>query len=415
VRADAERLTRLLPATARIAAIYGGSVGLLLVAELALSRTTSPAVFGEYQYVRQLLPFMVAGALFGWDQALTRHTAETGRDVALRPTLRRCILRMAGVSVIAVLGSAYLFDLSALTFAVLMSAPFALVVSELAAASWRARHAYGHAAFAQQGYRMFAGAAICVLVIFGFVPDQAPVVCLLTATVLVALWSGRQTVRRYAPDPSDAGGLNRLPTVAIGFGVSMLAFPGIDWADQAAVAYVFDGMTSSGQYAAAKLIAVYPFISIASIVGFIAMPEAVRRRRLMTPSWCVSVLCWASLVALPVWLVATGALSQVAPMILGRQVPAAALWTLTAVGVLRILYVIPSSVLGAVGSASLMVASGLFGCVGIALEILVIIFWPGDDPLLAGACGLLAATVIRLLVAHVTAMTAARRWATEAR
>jgi hypothetical protein len=396
--AERSQLKRLLSSGTRIMALYGLSVGMLLVAELLLSRSATAAEFGQYQYVRQSIPLVVGGVLFGLDQALTRQLAVGESFNVVHRIVARSAFWAVVVGVVVTACSLYAYKLSSPAVIALFSAPIVVVVSELAAAVLRARRHYGSAVLAQQGYRLIGGAAVILGLALGLPTDASPY-ALALGSILIGTWAAWRLTKLVPRGDGSPGEIRRLRVLGAGFGASMLSMALIDWQDQAAVAFVYGSLADSGAYAATKLAIVYPFVTVASVLGFMILPEVVRRRQLLTLALWRRALMVVTAGAAVLWLLG-GLLSlAIAPLLIGRNVNTEVAFILAGVGVMRLMYLLPSSVVGAFGSARLLGWCGVagFGAAGIGAAS---IFLMGKgDPLASGSIGLLVATALRLAIA----------------
>lgn len=396
--------------------IYGAAILVLFVGDVVLSRTTSPAEFGEYSITRNAIPLIALVAIFGVDQALTReYAAMRGHGVA-RLVLRSRAMVATGLSALGALLLYRYLGVSVGAALVVAACGPALVISELSAALLRGKGFYAFSALVQQGYRLLLGAAILILATLGQISEyvvdrmfEATVAALLVAVVGFALLGGVRSLKELDPQgtPREAKRMGRL---GFAFGLSMISLAAIDWVDQALVTRLGAGLGDTGVYAAHKLIAVYPLLSLASIGGFLLLPELVKSAHILTPR---KVLVWLLMTAAIVATVAVAwaAVSPIAyQQFLDREPTWELLATLTAVGGLRLLYVVPSSVLGAVGSLSLIIATALVGL--LAIPVLCgtagALWIAGNEATYSVAYGLLAATAFRLLVACLGAELAVR-------
>ncbi len=382
--------------------LYAASVGMLLVAELMLSRSASPSAFGEYQYIRQSVPLITAGVLFGVDQALTRQLALGESFNAVRQIVRACSVLTIAVAALVALVSYNAYGMSTIGAASLMLAPIFLVASEISAAVLRARRNYAIAVLAQQGYRLVGGAGILAAVALSL-PPELSYATLAVAACLVGIWAFLRMTRMLPADRATRSDVRRLRVLGAGYGVSMMSMALVDWMDQATVAYVFGSLSDSGSYAAVKLVAVYPFVTIASVLGFMVLPEVVRRQYLFTPRFWRRALVAMLVGCTAIWVVSALLLARVVPVALSREVDPLPIYILAGVGALRVAYILPSSVVGAFGSARLLGWSGGAGFAAAFVGAVTIYATADDGPIVAGAIGLLVATAVRLAIALVAA------------
>ncbi len=257
-------------------------------------------------------------------------------------------------------------------------------------------------ALVQQGYRLTLAIFLVVLIGGGRAGLETSVLAITVSVLLFAVIGARQWIpggRATVSSTSQTVNLNRL---GLAFGLSMIPFAALDWADQAILTRA-GGPGDAGRYAATKLVAVYPLLSLASIGGFLLMPEVVRRADRVTwervKRWSLFMFA-GSVAAMIAWL--TVAIIVVPPLI--QQNPQVnLLFVLCAVGGVRLFYLLPSSLLGALGGTELIVRTSFIGL--FALLLLPLVAWvlgsQGVSAEVAVAIGLLAATCVRVAVSMV--------------
>ena len=76
-------------------------------------------------------------------------------------------------------------------------------------------------------------------------------------------------------------------------------------------------------------------------------------------------------------------------------------FVLCAVGTLRLLYVLPSAILGAFSTPKVLAGFGAMGFVGLAVQMLVTLFAAPGGLMMAAALGLAAATLLRVITSSV--------------
>lgn len=375
---------------------YAVAVGGLFLAELLLSRSQNETTFGEYQIVRQLVPLVVALALMGIDQALMRRTIETGDDGLFRPYVRRSFAAAAAIGAVGAAVVATVYHVSAITIVAAALAPLFVVSTELAAAVLRAHGSYVAAAMLQQGYRLLTAFSLVVVVLMGSVSTSVANGALLASSVtcgIVALPVLARTANTGARRDRE------LHRVGVGFGVSMLTFAALDWADQALLSHRFYTLAAGGAYAANKLVTVYPAITLASVLGFVALPELVRRASSMTRARFLRMLAAAGVVSIVLAVILGSLLHWSGTMFVRTQPNPLAVYLLALTGALRLAYVVPSAVLGSTGTSRTILRSAFLGLLAIPLLAVLLLVLPIDDPVLLGSVAILSATAFRFAVA----------------
>lgn len=381
-----------------VAALYGGSIAALMLGELLLARTTSDHVFGEYSLVRQAVPMVCALGLLGYDQALTRETAARHGGV---PRVDRHQARLVVATlVVGLCVATYLVagvGTSPLPALALVITGAAVAVTNILSGGMRATGHNAKGAFAQQGYRLLAGFSFIILSVFSV--GQWGVVALAVGATFMAAWALRWSFaqpNRWQPSSHEHQLMRRL---GLGYSVSLLALSSGDWLDQALVAELSKDLAQVGEYSQAKLLAFYPSLSIGSILGFVALPAIARRRDTLARH---DVARWMQLafVASLVTGVCTVAIAQlVAEPVLGRTLDGHVLLLLGAVGAVRLYYVLPSAVLGAVGTPAALTWLGVCSVAGVVVQVLLTLALAEPAGILAAAAtGLLASGLVRSAV-----------------
>jgi len=387
-------LTRVAKQVGTVGVLYGGSIVALLIGELLLARGTSQADFGTYSLVRSAIPLISALGLLGFDQALTRECAAASLPVRFD---KRQVL-LSGRSCILALGvGAYLCGSMGVPWQAglgLVLAATCVTVSNLVSGVMRATGHPNLAALGQQGYRLATGCTFIAL--WGNVPGNSSVWVLFVATCMVSIvcisWSLRLSVT-WSMTPPTQRVLTRL---GYGYALAMLSLAATDWIDQAIVGEI-GGLREVGRYSQAKLIAVYPLLSLGSILGFLALPAIASQREFLTLAKLRSWGQWASfavaallLVAIPITLFSSSALLH-DPLAHGPIV------ILTCAGAVRLLYVLPSAVLGAVAGPRTLATFGSIALAGTFLQVGTTIVLSDLGISLAAALGLLAAALLRVI------------------
>jgi len=378
-----------------IAGVYGGSVGLLFLADTILSANVSPAVFGEYTLTRNALPLILAVGLFGVDQALTRALATKPFPGALRSILGQRIFRVALVGLVAgvairLLGAEWRSSLVVLVCAV------AVCISELVSAALRGQGSYVTSSMIQQGYRLLLAFLLIVgIVALGVTSYTYVLLSLLLACTGVGLVAAiaARAMWREAPDPAHRRALNRM---AGGFGISMLSLAALDWLDQAMVTLLSTDLATTGAYNIHKLWGVYPLLSLASIGGFLLMPELVRDRDRLSPARLRWLLLVGGLLAIALAAIVLTFSVLLLPHIVQMPVDTGLLALFVVIGAVRFFYLVPSAALGAVGTDTLIRSASTWGLIPVVLmPAIAALLSTAVDVKLAVSAALLVATVMR--------------------
>ncbi len=379
--------------------VYGASVGVFFVGELMLARHLGTAEFGQYNLVRQGVPVIVVLALLGYDQAVTRETAARG---GIAPRLDRRQLRLVGICfVLGGAGAGYLnlrLGVEWLTAAALVAAGAAVAVSSLVSGVMRASRRPELGALTQQGHRLLAGVAFVsgAGILSGTGAALTFCVCALAVAAGCAVWSMRLTDPWIVDDAAH----RTMRRLGVGYSLSMVTLAAGDWADLALAAELSGSLADVGQYGQLKLLALYPVLSVGSILGFVALPAIASRRSTIGPAdarrWTV-VAAAASLAMTAMVVPASWYLAEV---LFDVTAPWGLLTVLGTIGGLRLFYVLPSAYLGAVAPPRWLLGFGAIGVVGLAAQVAVTTL-AGGDVLLAVALGLLAGTLVRVVTSVV--------------
>ena len=399
LRSTARRGRPLIRATGLIGLVYGGSISALFVGELLLARHLDTAEFGQYNLVRQGVPVVVVLSLLGYDQALTRETAARG-GIAPRLDCRQWRLVLLSV-VVAAAGAAYLvlrLGVAWPTAVTLVMGGAAVALSSLVSGVMRASHRSGLGAGAQQGHRLLAGVAFigAAGLLSGAGAALTFCLCALTVAVGCVVWSTR-LVNPWVIDDAAHRTMRRL---GVGYSLSMLMLATGDWADLAMAAELSGNLADVGQYGQFKLVALYPVLSVGSILGFVALPAIASRRAAITRSTARQWAAGAAVMSLALAALAVPASRYLADAMFHIDAPWALLTVLGTIGGLRLFYVLPSAYLGAVAPPRWLVGLGVVGAVGLLVQVVVSTL-VGGDILLAVACGLLAGTLTRVIASVV--------------
>ena len=372
----------------------------MLIGELLLARHISSAQFGAYQLVRQAIPVVSVLALLGYDQSLTRETA-SGQGVPAAFDIRQLRLVVAAV-VLGALGAFYLTQELRVPLAIastLSVSAGAVALSSLISGVMRASQQSALAALTQQGGRLFAG--LVFIVSWPLLSGIGAAIALSISSVAIAvvgvIWIKRQR-ETWTATNADHRLMRRL---GMGFSLSMLSLAAGDWLDQALLAHLSNNLAVVGGYAQVKLVTVYPILSIGSVLGFVALPELARRRDTFTGRrlirWMVGCLAGSA--------AAAAVLAPISRIMLTWLFGVTYDWSLvivlSIVGGLRLFYVLPSALLGALSTPRVMAGFGGLGFAGLGIQVLVTLVAAHGDLMMAAALGLAAATVFRAVVSSV--------------
>ena len=166
---------------------------------------------------------------------------------------------------------------------------------------------------------------------------------------------------------------------------------------------------STGHYAQAKLLTVYPLLSIGSVLGFLALPYFASRRDQLTPRSFRRVFALAGLVSVAAWVLLAPAAAAISHALFGQEASTSFIVSLAGVGALRLLYVLPSAVQGAVGSPRDLVLAGAMSSVAVGVQACVTILAMSGGVLEAATLGLLVNIVVRLTTSTWLCFIALRR------
>jgi hypothetical protein len=397
-----------------VAVVYGTAVVALFLGELAFAGNASLNEFGEYNLVRQAVPLVAIVALIGYDQALTREVAADGGR------LPRLDVRHFRIMAAAFLAGSFvaLYPWARLDVSVpvALTAPVAatgVAASSLVSGLLRASGSSLGGAAVQQGHRLLTG---LLLIVSGI------------ATALVATWTlalaavtvgavGLALLRRRTgnADPITDSAHRHLRFLGIGYSLSMLSLAAGDWLDAVLIAELGGGTALVGLYAQLKLVTIYPLLSIGSVLGFLALPMIAARRDTLTVSIARRWLLGGAVGALVLGVALAPASRFAMENLLDHRPDARVVVTLAMVGALRLFYVLPSAMLGAVAPARLLSTFGGLTFLGLAVQAATTVLLRDQGLLLAASLGLLASTLLRtLLSSTMTLQELARRPATSA-
>ncbi len=389
----------LLPAV-RAGSIYGASVGTLFVAELILSRRAGMSGFGEYQLVRQAIPLILLISLIGVDQSLIRVSIENGSTSRFVPHTKAAALLSLAWGAIAGFALHRFFRTDPLTTATVTIAPALVAVSELGAAALRVNRKYAASAVLQQGYRLCAALILLGSMALTNATSSSDGVIALAIGSLIACACGCLALTKNAHTATSLS--RRVYTMGLGFAVSGLPFAAIDWLDQALLSWKFNNLAAGGQYATSKLCIVYPAITLASVLGFTALPEAVRLSKTLPSHVLKKTNILALLTLIPLTLLFYIVYLMSDRFLFDTQASPTAALLLAATGSIRVAYVVPSALLGSISSSRRLMRTSILSLGSIALLTASILTLPIENSVTLGAVSLLFATLFRYLVALVS-------------
>lgn len=399
---------RLAGAVAGSGTIYGLALLALLLGEINFARVAAPADYGAYQLVRQGLPVVVGVSLLGFDVALARELSTTNAAARFGVRYWRLVCGTAIASTaFAALSWKFMSMPPRVALTCILAAP-ALAITSLISANMRACGRHAAAATIFHGYRLALG---LVLIAAATRLDALSATIVLTVTVLIfalagMTWLGRQSGKAVFTREEH----KRLRILGLGFAMSLVTMAASDWLDIALIALADDGLEVQGEYAATKLLAVYPLLSLGSVLGFVSLPELARRRDKLTRSFVRRLTGWTvggTLFASCLW----AALSNpVHALTYERPTPVLLVLVLAAVGGLRLYYVLPSSLLGAVGTGRDVARLGGVGVLALGVQALITILFEPWGLALAAALGLLINTLTRVVGGSILAADVLRKY-----
>lgn len=390
------RLPESQRAVALVGLVYGGSVGGLFLAELLLARSTPSEVFGAYQLVRQTLPFAVVLLVFGLDQAITRASAAHNYGRIAQSASRSRILASLAAALLFASGLHYFLGLPWPWAALAGGALPGIVASELGSGLLRGEGKYRQATTLQQGYRLLLALSIILVLSLGHEPRVAELLLMLLASSCLFGFIG--VLRVWYPLRSEANGVRVVKTGAA-FALSMLSIAALDSLDLVVLTRQSASLSTTGEYAAAKLILTYPFISVASIGGIFLMPELIRHNRSLKHLYSVKATILFGGAAALFIVLTTRPIQVFLTQLVDVELSSVAIALLLLTGLARLVYVLPSATLGAHGSTRLIAQASLVGM--LAPLILLLLMMPSLplDGIEQVSLALAAATAYRLAVA----------------
>lgn len=386
-----------------VAFIYGSSILALFIGELVFARNAPRSDFGQYNLVRQAVPLLSTLALVGYDQALTREVAAAGGKL---PRLDARQFRLiAGAFIAGTAVAVYLstrLDVSPIVAAVVPVASAGVAASNLASGILRAAGSSVGGAAIQQGHRLMTG---LLLVASGAAATATSGGWVLALSAVAVGGAALLMLRRRTTGAEriSADQHKHLRHLGVGYSLSMLSLAAGDWVDQVLVGELGRSTEQVGLYGQLKLVSVYPLLSIGSVLGFLALPIIASRRATLSP---LIVRRWFFLglgATLSLGCIAIPVIRLVMEQGLHHRPDLAVVATLCSVGALRLFYVLPSAVLGAIAPAELLSTFGALTFFGLGVQILVTFLSRDQGMIQAAALGLLASTVLRVLLS--TAMT----------
>jgi hypothetical protein len=377
---------------------YGGAVALLGLSDLLLAHLIPAREYGSYQFVRSLAPLLVLASLLGLDQVLPREFAgASAHEKDWYALVGRFVRRGLGLAVLAASGSVALLGLPIIAAGSLAATVPAIACSELAAAYLRSVGQYPKAALLQQAYRVLLASIVLASVPWASYISSVYPVGLAAASFLAGFAALRVLLKTKGRNRLSLRDVRRLTHTGVLFAISTISLGALDWVDQAALALRFSSFSDIGLYVALKVYLNFPFVTLVSIAGFSALPEVAKSPERM------SLTLFNKLQRRMIVLASTAALSlyvlfQKAPELLPVKTEATILVLFLGSGMLRFLYLLPSSVLGALAPRSTLRRYTCFVVLSVILEAMIIILLPIDslEPIAMGGFGLLAGTATRL-------------------
>lgn len=393
-----------------VGAIYASSVLALFVGETLLIRELPGAEYGAFRLALNAAPLVAIVAMLGNESATSRLVAE--KQMPIRWSVMQARRSLAGL----ILGGGFglygwlMLELSfwwmfgvAMLSALLVSTNFFSAVQRSIGLSSRA-------AWSQQGYRLVGGVIIAIWAVLGQV-DRWAVFCLILGAGIFSiggfLWDARQRHHSLLTEEERRW----LSRVGPGFALSGITMAALDLLDQLVIAQIAS-IEAAGEYSAVKLYLVFPIISIASILAFVALPTAVQFVAKASWTSIVKLLAAGLGASFIVAAVIGGAGFYALRAIAGISPPPGLTICLLAVGMLRLYYTVPISLLSALTSSVEIRRLGYVGIFGIGLLVaspLLCIAFPGFGVVQATVVGLVAAFALRVVSAIYLCWRAFRR------
>lgn len=389
-----------------VALVYGASVLALFVGELVFAATASRSEFGQYNLVRQAVPLLSTLALIGYDQALTREVAAAGGRLPRLDARQFRLIAAAFISGSVV--ASYLWARLDVALLVAVSVPVAaagVAASNLVSGLLRASGSSFGGAAIQQGHRLVTG---LLLIASGLAATAVFGTWVLAVAAVSIGVVGLILLRRRTGDaariPDDQH--RHLRHLGIGYSLSMLSLAAGDWLDQVMVGELGRGTAEVGLYGQLKLVSIYPLLSIGSVLGFLALPMVAARRDTLT----VAIARRWLLLGAGATLVLGAVAAPVSRLVMEHGLDHRPEWVvagvLAAVGALRLFYVLPSALLGAVAPARLLSTFGALTFIGLAVQLATTVLLRGEGLILAASFGLLASTLLRTLLSSALTLRA---------
>ncbi|GAA1916039.1 hypothetical protein GCM10009737_16860 [Nocardioides lentus] len=339
---------------------------------------------------------MVALGLLGFDQALTREAAAAAYFP--RFGLRALWVSARAVTLGAITGLilwSYL-DLGLSYAAALVAATLGVAVSTVVSGVLRAASYDSRAAFAQQGHRLLTGLG---LVCFsGLLTANTGGYLLAGSALVVATLSLFWSAKLLSPNLTSPIQQSTVGRLGYAFALGMLTLAATDWVDQLLVAQQAD-LAATGIYSQAKLVAVYPMLSLGSVLGFLALPWVAARRDEISAQIAAKLLFVTGGLAAGLGLLAFPIALGGVKLIFDIQLDAWTVSFFSIYGAVRLFYVVPSALSGGLCSPPQLGAFGVCTLITLPAQIGAFLLFLPAGTLTAAIAGSLLGITIRTALA----------------
>ncbi len=363
------RYRQLIVSGSGVALLAGGAIAAQFLSEVLLARAMAKDAYGVYSFIRQSMVLVVAFAFLGLDQALVRHVAKQKlADFDWKHTFAWLTAVSGAMTAALVVFIVCYYRISGLELTVIAVGSVLLLVQQFMSSLWRADHRFFLGQLAFTGYRFVFLVAVAVAAVreFSGVAAGGLLVLTIAASALpVVLIGWRMT----------ANGTRRMDLRALyGDGVLFWCFMAsltlLNSLDTLLLKRLASD-TAVGEYTALWTIASAPYLLLQSVIGFIAMPLFVRRTG--APS-LPRMLLYVALIAGGILIFSVGYYPLVGVLLRlvyhGKYVcePTLCLLFLGA-GICRVLYIIPSVVLGGKARRSVLLLFLAFALIGVGVHV----------------------------------------------